>query len=58
MKSDFPQAINYYTKAIDLIGLDNPKSSVYLCNRSFSHIKMENYGAALEDAESAIKVNP
>jgi len=29
-----------------------------LCNRAFCHLKMENYGFAIVDADLAIKLNP
>jgi serine/threonine-protein phosphatase 5 len=34
------------------------KSAIYLSNRAFAHIKMENYGLAIEDANEAIKLDP
>ena len=43
-----------YSKAIDL----NPTSAVYFANRAFAHIKLENYGAAVADATSAINLDP
>ena len=29
----------------------------YYSNRSFAHIKMENYGLAIQDADEAIKID-
>lgn len=31
--------------------------SVYYSNRAYAHIKMENYGLSLKDAEESIKLN-
>jgi serine/threonine-protein phosphatase 5 len=54
----FQDSIDFYTKAIDKIGLENTKVSVYLCNRSLAQIKLENYGCALIDSELAITADP
>lgn len=32
--------------------------AIYLSNRAFSHIKMENYGLAISDAEEAMLKHP
>lgn len=31
--------------------------SIYYANRAFAHIKMENYGLALQDALESIRLN-
>lgn len=41
-----------YTKAYES-NSDSPKAAIYLSNRSFCHIKMENYGLAIADANLA-----
>uniref|UniRef100_H2Z6Q5 Serine/threonine-protein phosphatase n=1 Tax=Ciona savignyi TaxID=51511 RepID=H2Z6Q5_CIOSA len=46
----YEEAVELYTRAIEA----NPKSSVYHANRSFAHLRLENYGFALEDASTAI----
>jgi hypothetical protein len=33
-------------------------SAVYYANRAFAHTKLENYGAAVEDATEAIRLDP
>jgi serine/threonine-protein phosphatase 5 len=47
-------AVNLYTKAIELY----PENAVYFANRSFAHIKLEEYGSAVTDASKAIEVDP
>jgi len=32
--------------------------AIYFSNRAFAHLKMENYGLAIADADEAIKMNP
>lgn len=32
--------------------------AIYYSNRAFAHLKMENYGLAIADADEAIKMNP
>lgn len=49
----FHQAIELYTKAIDITPTPN-----LLCNRSFAYIKVELPGAALMDADEAIRLEP
>lgn len=53
LKGEFAKAIEQYTKAVDTAGPDTPQSAVYLSNTAFCHIKMENYGAAIEAADRA-----
>lgn len=50
----YVQAIDLYTQAIEL----NNQNAVYWANRAFAHIKLEEYGSALEDASKAIEVDP
>jgi len=50
----YNKAIDLYTDAIVL----NPNVAAYYGNRSICHIKMECFGSALQDANSAIKCNP
>lgn len=46
------EALEWYSKAIDI-----QPQAVYYSNRAFVHIKLENYGSALEDSEAAIKLD-
>jgi len=48
------EAIELYTKAIEL----NPGNHILFANRSFAHIKLENYGSALIDATESIELAP
>ncbi|GAB2274683.1 Serine/threonine-protein phosphatase 5 [Dionaea muscipula] len=50
----YTQAIDLYTQAIQL----NGQNAVYWANRSFAHIKLEEYGSALQDASKAIEIDP
>lgn len=40
------EALNKFTEAIDM-SIETKKNAIYYSNRSFVHIKMENYGLAL-----------
>jgi tetratricopeptide (TPR) repeat protein len=53
-ENKFAKSVLLYTKAID----QNSNSAVYFSNRAFAHTKLENYGAAVEDATKAIEVDP
>lgn len=46
----YEEAIELYSAAIDKY----PDSAIYYANRSFAHLRLENYGYALEDASKAI----
>ena len=50
----YGQAIDLYTKAIER----NSQNAVYWANRAFAHIKLEEYGSAIQDATKAIEVDP
>ncbi len=45
--------MEYYTRAIDV----NPLVAAYYGNRSFSYLKSEFYGSALNDASKALEVD-
>ena len=51
---DWPTAIDFYTKAIDL----NGKEASFYTNRAQANIKLEAYGYAIADASHAIELNP
>lgn len=53
-ENKFPEALALYSRAIEL----NPNVAVYYSNRAFAYTKMEQYGAAIEDASKAIQVDP
>lgn len=50
----FHLAVSKYTDAIAA----NPNNPVYYSNRAFAHIKVEEYGSAIEDATKAIELDP
>ncbi|XP_047951981.1 serine/threonine-protein phosphatase 5-like [Salvia hispanica] len=50
----YSQAIDLYTQAIEL----NKDNAVYWANRAFAHTKLEEYGSAIQDASSAIEIDP
>lgn len=50
----YAAAIQLYTKAIGF----NPNNAIYWANRAAAHIKLENYGAAVTDAEKATELDP
>lgn len=49
----FDQAIESYTEAIKL----DPKNAIFYSNRAQVHIKLENYGLAIQDCDSAISID-
>lgn len=52
------KAVEFYTKAIEKVGAGHKKAAIYFCNRSFSQIKLENFGCGLIDSELAIEADP
>eukprot|EP00842_Homolaphlyctis_polyrhiza_P006647 jgi/Hompol1/6984/HPOL_005147-RA len=50
----FDEAITQYTLAISY----NPTVAAYYANRAFAYIRTELYGAAVNDASDAIKIDP
>lgn len=54
LANNYEKAIDLYTQAIEL----DATKEVYFANRAQAYIKEEMYGAALEDASSAITLNP
>ncbi|KAG6419428.1 hypothetical protein SASPL_121650 [Salvia splendens] len=50
----YSQAIDLYTQAIEV----NNDNAVYWANRAFAHAKLEEYGSAIQDATSAIEIDP
>ncbi|KAL1555705.1 Serine/threonine-protein phosphatase 5 [Salvia divinorum] len=47
-------SIDLYSQAIEL----NKDNAVYWANRAFAHTKLEEYGSAIQDASSAIEIDP
>ena len=61
--NQFEKAVDLYTKAIETATAEGSrvpvnKIAIYYANRSFAHIKLQNYGLTIPDAESSVKNNP
>ena len=50
----YAKAVVVYSKAIELA----PTNVKLLSNRAFAHLKLENYGSAVEDSSKAIDLDP
>ena len=53
VKGEYSKAIEEYTKAVETAGSGEKQSAVYFSNIAFCHIKMENFGAAIDATEKA-----
>jgi len=53
LKGDYKKAIEEYMKAVEKLGDNHKNTAIYLSNAAFCHIKLENFGIALETAERA-----
>ena len=53
----FIEALEKYNQAIDL-KVETKNNAVYYSNRAFVNLKLENYGSTIQDANTAIKINP
>ncbi|XP_071086910.1 LON peptidase N-terminal domain and RING finger protein 1-like [Haliotis cracherodii] len=51
---DFPNAIIYYSKAIELV----PKDHLLLSNRCYAYFLLDNAAEALQDADNVIRLRP
>lgn len=47
-------ALDEYSKAIEF----NPTNAIYYSNRAACHLKLETYGAAVADADAAVRIDP
>ncbi|KAI9099289.1 TPR repeat-domain-containing protein, partial [Phlyctochytrium arcticum] len=50
----YEEATEKYTTAISY----NPNVAAYYANRAFAYIRSEFYGAAIQDAERAVALDP
>ncbi len=50
----------HYQDAVDMytVSLEIKESAAVYCNRALCNVHLENYGSALQDSESAIKLEP
>ncbi|SCV02960.1 LAMI_0H04368g1_1 [Lachancea mirantina] len=53
-EQNFPQAVEFYSKAIEL----DDRQSIYLSNRAFAHLKLDNFQSALEDCDKSLELDP
>ena len=53
----FNEAMEKYTQAIDL-KVETKNNAIYYSNRAFVNLKLENYGSTIQDANTAIKIDP
>ncbi|KAG8234863.1 hypothetical protein J437_LFUL013150 [Ladona fulva] len=53
-ENKFKEAITNYTRAIEI----DPNNAVYYCNRAAANIKLGVYGAAIEDCNQALRIDP
>ena len=53
--SHFQLAYDLYSKAVEA---DGGKNAVYLANRAFAALKLEEYGQVIDDATAALAVDP
>ncbi|RIA99656.1 hypothetical protein C1645_684710 [Glomus cerebriforme] len=57
-KSQYKDAINYYTKALETNCKDNKIIEACLTNRAAANLELENYRKVLIDCSKALKLNP
>eukprot|EP00850_Spirogloea_muscicola_P022543 SM000300S11718 [mRNA] locus=s300:687:2997:- [translate_table: standard] len=53
----YPEAISYYTQAIEQRSSSAQANSTYRANRAHVHILRKNFGRALRDAQEAARLN-
>lgn len=58
MNKKFQEAVDHYTKAIEISTPETEGQHIFYSNRAMSLIKLERYADALEDAKKAIEIDP
>lgn len=53
----YQEAYDFYSKAVE-VGVGGKKQCIYLSNRAFASLKLENYGIAIVDAKAALDIDP
>ncbi len=56
MENKFIEAIAKYTDAINL-SIETKKNAIYYSNRANCHIRLENFGLAIQDSNKAIEID-
>ncbi len=56
-ENKFTEAVKSFSDAIDL-KVETVNNAIYLSNRAFINLKLENFGLALSDSSKAIEINP
>ena len=56
-KNKFIEALDKYSQAINL-KVETKNNSIYYSNRAFVNLKLENFGSAIQDVNTALKINP
>ncbi|GAQ80087.1 hypothetical protein KFL_000450440 [Klebsormidium nitens] len=57
-KRFIPDAVKFYTQAIDQKVEDPVRNSIYYANRSHANLLLGNYRRALQDSQEAVRLNP
>ncbi|RCI05287.1 hypothetical protein CU098_007523 [Rhizopus stolonifer] len=57
-RARYPDAIAYYTKAIDTECKDQSIIEACLANRAACNLELQNYGRVLNDCSRCLKINP
>lgn len=57
-KAKYPDAIAYYTKAIETECSDQSIIEACLANRAACNLELKNYGRVLNDCSKCLKINP
>lgn len=55
-QNKFSEALKKFTDAINL-SIETNKNAIYFSNRANCHIRLENFGLALQDANKAIEID-
>lgn len=54
LKNEYQKALELYNKAVE----SEPNNHLYIGNRAMCHLKLENFGLAIEDASKAVELDP
>jgi tetratricopeptide (TPR) repeat protein len=57
-KAKYPDAISFYTKAIETECSDNNIIEACLANRAACNLELKNYGRVLNDCSKCLEINP